>query len=704
MLKKVFCRLKRDEYSRSNLIREITLATKNRNSENHPFIAAVLNDKMDNYLKKLEKLIENIESSLEGNVIKAAEQNVMQKVDEIRGFVSRLSSTEFSFDVERVRRELIDIEHYIREQLHAYLERQRNVFTENVGSAFSAHFDDGIGLIGDIESKLKVERNLGWAENRLRKKYGKDSVEGSRSAEDDLLKMIKTYKDDFRVLFQALFDAQKEEHNLVLQLDYFIRFVREAKLDYHAKKTKQVQRYHLTRLTGLRERLRAHIVQNRNTMAELRSFEINMTDTLEKSKSITTQPFDVNGLNGKRYYINRSNKGILLLGGNSTSYRQYEPIIYRLVYDGYEVFTVDLPYHGESANVRRKIGFMSRCVYDAVMLMRNEEIVHIGFVGQSLGAIVGLHALIGYDEALEGYLMNTATELLDKMKVKFKKEKRWVNLARHLERNEKLTEEDVELIRDIIRLNDMYNDYKENIVQALERTRFNKLEGKTSAVGLIDAMVILGPPFSIQGANIVPPKLIGVPRFVKWCLHILVNLPMYYNTNFKKDLVPYTDLKLSRKEIVMGFLRIPYSGFARFIKYLLDVPNPFEVMQIINFYATAGKDGEDVFFKYMRDKFIKRIPKFFIYGEKDEYLKVRKSRALVQQAYNMYLGPNSPQPKELPNVAHHFEASVVPLFGFDKRGRKARPAYIQDDIIHFFRQYLGEASRVRISNQDKFSL
>src|SRR3989344_2081327 len=701
--------LARDEFSKSQIVKQITAIMVNRDSDHHALISAAMNDRLDTYLGKLEELLDRIETMLAGTIARAAEHNIIHKIDEVRKFVSSLAEIEFTFDVERLRQSLIKLDSLIQTLISNYHEKENRLYSQG---NIQTHFVQNVGdanfiAILDMEKILRRERKYTLSESERmnlaltdgwRTFYGGLVVRDER----DLFRMIDVYNLDFRILFQALFDVQDEEFKLVYQLDYFIRLVKEGALDYHAEKTKQVARYHSTRLMKLRQRLKEHIAVNNTRTGKLDIFEESLRQVLQTSRSIRTQQFEVNGLIGRRYCLQKSNKGILLLGGNTASYRQYEPIIYRLVYDGYEVFTLDHPYHGLSADVREHMGFTSRSIYDAVRLMRQGGIVHVGLVGHSLGAIAALHALIGFDEAFEGYIINSCSSLLDTMRKMAGKERSLVNLNETLKKNRPLTEDDTTLLQEIERLYSHYEQFKINLYQSLQRTRF-KLEKGSSAVGIIDAMVLLAPPFSIQGAKLAPEFLIGrAPNSLVKCLfNIYINLSAYFNLHHKKDFVPYERPGFTSKDIEIVFLKIPFSDIADFMRYLRATPNPFEIMSMIDFFATRRKvHGHADFFGYLRDRFVKRVPKLFLYGKEDEYHWLTNSGSFIKTAYDMYLGPNSPPPKELPHIAHHLEAPVIPFLEFDKRGRKARVAYVQDEIIGFFMKHLGVA-RVRISTVDQ---
>src|SRR3989338_5667657 len=323
---------------------------------------------------------------------------------------------------------------------------------------------------------------------------------------------------------------------------------------------------------------------------------------------------------------------------------------------------------------------MSDYIYECIRFVRLKGTIEVGVVGHSIGAIAALFALGGYNGQLENYIIKVATKYIEKLKSSLSKIANNDIIAKEKNKFEQVEiNEILELFGDLEEEKRAYDDFKQQILEALKTTRFSNLK----IAGKIDAVVLLAPPESVQAARTFPPFAYKVtPEIAQVSFNLLQNLDRLLDNLFKKQIV--IDYKLppairsNLEKIRLGALEIKKSDYQDFLKYLKESVNPFDFTSLLDYFSKYP------FVKYYNYKYIKSTPKLFQYGTKDYILGPAIKEGTLESAYNIMMGETSfiiPYP----GISHIMMPRDI---GIRHRSYRASSPRIQNDMIVFLRKYL----------------
>jgi len=545
---------------------------------------------------------------------------------------------------------------------------------ERTLSALPHRYSPGVGHEGKFEKMEQLED------------YGADAI-----------RILRYYRREFEQLFKSLGDIQEQDLRNIKLIDHYLKLLEELKKDRRLKVEYDLNALH-KKLTDIKTKLKLYIRrdfrQDINANALFEQFS-NRIEQVEASL-VGIEKIPLQYPTGEVYYkkINGQlpKKGIVFVPGTSRDHKQYEPIIYRLVLEGYLVCAFDLPSQGTIGHLR--VGLISDYIYRCVMYVRSEGIVEVGVVAHSLGAMATICALGGYNEELENYIINVASKYIEKLKdeknsmiARLKK----LNLTdygdvkeieKKINTREIKIHQLVELFEERQEDEQAYLDFRTHIFTALKKTRFLR----KNLSGMIDAVVLLASPASIQSSKIMHKWAFKLsPENFQRFVNGLERFDRLGDLVFKRQLAIDYKLQSSSKKdldkLQYGTLQVKKSDWPDFLKYLQESPNPFDFMSLLDYFSKFPN-----FEKLYIDYLIRNVPKIFLFGTKDLIIGGSYRKGILEKAYHTMVGPTTTIHPPYPGVGHIM--AKMELGGLKKRGYMVTSPIIQRDIIVFLRTHL----------------
>ncbi|MBR9675564.1 hypothetical protein GOV05_00990 [Candidatus Woesearchaeota archaeon] len=303
-------------------------------------------------------------------------------------------------------------------------------------------------------------------------------------------------------------------------------------------------------------------------------------------------------IHGTTYVLegHNPNKAVLLVHGITGSRHCMAILARRLALYGYFCLSIDLPSH--HLNLRRlTVGEISESVMASInLLKKNYGMKRVGVIGHSLGAVGGLLSVASYNSEMESNLYkiwNEIIKLVQDLAVTLKKGDGIGYYTQQIEKR--------------------YDELKQIILKSLKRTVSNNL--------IADCYVFLAMPKDSKGA--VPGLKIlnklsekNVRRVIKYALH-KPQMKAFYKEGADKIVKDESsDEEYSKWQLFKT------KDAKEFINYLLNMKEPVDFLEFLE-DITKFKHKKDKisFFEYYQEKYLKKVPKLFIYGTKDLFLK-----------------------------------------------------------------------------------
>lgn len=467
--------------------------------------------------------------------------------------------------------------------------------------------------------------------------------------------LVENYENDLDDFLNIEIDIEIEQARKLHRIDHYIEFLRMVKnFDDLIKK-----------LNELKDRVKVWVYQDSIDAKKLVRYAKSLNygiDVLAKSKAseeadfrnkdrnIVVQNAPIGDMKGLLIYDKskpKPTRAVVILHGVFQSKETWVTLGKRLASLDFWVYTLDLTSHGES---REKIHLGRNCehVQTAVRYFRANGIRNVGVIGHSLGGISALFAICGYNVQVEKWFFQLETkiqELLDKSLEELQNNRVYTINERNWDMSKELSK--------------YYRGLKRVVLKGM-KTMYTG----NNSTGKIDAVVLLGTPISIQ--FVFPPV---AARFLKnrskkfhKRLGKLVNY--YFNYKYRKQEGPNAlQYKWVSKGNEVQMMSAVFEDIYYTYNYAETVKNPFDYMSFLNYICDSDKSKmiDNKFFIYYRN-IIKNVPKLFMYGLKDQWLKPLKKT-------------------NMPDLEKHYEDfSSEKLDEFGKRIKKVVVRH--PDIIH----------------------
>ncbi|MCB9358746.1 hypothetical protein H6503_02350 [Candidatus Woesearchaeota archaeon] len=432
------------------------------------------------------------------------------------------------------------------------------------------------------------------------------SLEQQKSILHEVRKLITQYKKDLNDFLCIETNIEIEEARKIHRIDHYVKFLR------HVKNFDNLVR----QLEELKKRAEQWVYQDSIDMKRLLQYSIkldygakqNELSQKEDIENVKVERINIGGVPALYIYhpeIN-TNRGIVFQHGITGNKENYITLAKRMVLQGYRNVSIDMTAHGEDRNNFR-LGKNSEYIHIAAAFLRSRGCSNIGVVGHSAGAASAIFAMSGYNSDVEERWFHQVTLLKE-----------------HLEHiNKKVISGTIDQykINEFIHLAESYQQLKQIIVEALDK--MYKSNSK------IDCAVLMAAPLRFQ--KVFPENMSRkLKQFGKGAIRKRIfRMIGYLGTKAAQQMEKknQTDPEMYHKynrgqgtdaQLKSWHMISIYDTF----DYIEKLNNPYDFISALIFLASKTKydDNKTSFFKYYYN-YIRKIPKFAMYGISDEVLK-----------------------------------------------------------------------------------
>jgi len=514
--------------------------------------------------------------------------------------------------------------------------------------------------------------------------------------EKNVKSLVKNYKNDIQDFLNVEIDIGIVEARKLHQIDHFITFLKMYG-DFNDLTKK---------LNKLKNKVSVWVYQDSIDAkklvryAKMLNYGINV---LEKSKASTEGDFPnivvqnapINDMYGLLFYDKtkpKPSRAVVLVHGVYQSKETFLTLGKRLASLDFWVYSIDFTSHGES---REKFHLGRSCehVQTAVRYFKLNGIKNVGVIGHSLGAVTALFAICGYNVKVENEFYEIEakiSKLLDYLLEEFKNNKFYTINRRNWLMSKELSE--------------YYTELKRLVLNALEVM----YKGNSK----IDAAVMLSAPITMQ--FIFPSFASRLLKGMSPKTHRKLGkfVDNFLNKKFIEQEGPNAQLyKNVAKGNEVQMMSAVFADVYYTYNYAETVKNPYDYMNILNYLCEKDKSNivDTRFFKYYKN-IIRKVPKLFIYGLKDQWLRPLGKKYYIFGKDNMpeleqhYEDFSSQEKDEFgkvvgkvvvryPDVIHALNKE-----GMDYQFETGKLPKMTYKIVTFLNRYLG-SGRVLISQE-----
>ena len=505
-----------------------------------------------------------------------------------------------------------------------------------------------------------------------------------------IYRLTKSYESDLDDFLTVEVDIDLEEARKLHRIDHYITFL---------KMIRRVGNFDgsIRQLESLKKQAADWIYQDTISAKQLERYAVKSFEygeqLLRTSKYTEDEHFpdirtrNINLLGVPAVYIinvkkPRPNRAVVLVHQAFGKKETMLTLGKRLASQDYIVVSIDLPQHGQSRDQFR-VGRNSEYVLTAVRFLRSNGIKNVGAIGHSLGSMAILFAICGYNLEIENRFYDITMRL----------DKTIEDIKKTLDKIKSQKYDKDQYDRAVYHATLLSKEYKE-----LKQIILYGLAEMFRTNSRIDAAVLLGSPLDVQsvfhpmGAFALKhfkfvPGMIKEPLFRK-----LTELG--YGIMEKKG-GKEIPAKLTEEKGSVQILSAVMPDLYDTFNYVQHVKNPYDYIYAINSLCDDVKNPDKFmgFIRYYRD-FIRKTPKLFIIGLKDQWVKppwkIRKSfDELLEELQEYYEKLGATEMVRMPNVVH-----ALNMEGKDFQFEAGKLPIITYKIVTFLNNYLGRGRLV----------
>lgn len=330
------------------------------------------------------------------------------------------------------------------------------------------------------------------------------------------------------------------------------------------------------------------------------------------------------------------NKAVIVLHGFLGDRGAMDLLCSRIAHQGYMACSFELPGHYLKEHMKPedefRVGLTCEYIYHAVEFVRKRyNVKRVAVIGHSIGAVASLFSLGYYNREIEDKiygLFDSYSSILEKLRS---------------DKSNPLIDE----------LESLYIQIKSLIFNALRWTRFE--------VGRIDAVIAISPPRKFQ-VDFSPSMARTILKFKR-----------LLGTRQKHP-------KTGKFAYKLGSFRT--YEIEKFVEYVINVKNPLDYMNLIEFFSNLAERGRMNLIKYYRIKYILDTPKLLLYGK---YLDIM-NRLIFPTQFREYEGVYSSWNMDI--KSYPFKGHWL-CHGFGAlKGKAATSSKVVTDIIKFLEEKL----------------
>ncbi len=533
---------------------------------------------------------------------------------------------------------------------------------------------------GKSVEEIRQEHQLSSEVDFLIKALGKIQDRRTYEQLEERLKLlVKTYEKDLEDFLNIEIDIEIEEARKLYRIDHYITFLKMVSgFDGLIKRLNELKA--AAQYWVYQDSIDAKKLVN---YAKALNYGLSILKASEAAKDenfpgIVVQNSPIEGIVSGLLIYNKDKpqptRAVVLV---HAVYKNKETLLTfgkKLAMLDFWVYSIDITSHGES---REKLHLGRSCEYVqiATRWFRLNGIRNVAVIGHSLGAVITLFALCGYNKRVENWFYGIMTRLIQRLNYIIEKSEQ----AKPEERNK--------VVYEMINQSKEYEVLKEVVVNAMKR-----MYGGQSR---IDAVVLLSAPLTTQFVfpTSVAKRLKRLPKNVHWLVG--KGVTKFLNWKFRRQEgkgTPVFEQVAKKGEVqVLGAV---YSDVYYTYNYAQTVKNPYDFIDLINSLCDKIQNPENPeqieFFRYYRE-LIRDVPKLFIYGLADRWLKPLKGNNMpdLEKHYENMSKEKRREIVRYPDVVHALNKE-----GKDLQFESGKLPKLTYKVVTFLNRYLGSGRRL----------
>jgi len=608
-------------------------------------------------------------------------------------------------------------------EMKSELDKFGNSLKGNIYAALRSQIRAGRRLKGEkpplgyILKKVKTDPYIDAEVLRRSYKIGETTAEEHRIyyRTQDLIERLKQNPNDklsetLRTFIQSLvndfernvedfvnieIDKSIQEARQLHRINHGITYLNSHTYSSNANKAKKIVPL-IDELNALKKRANKWVYQDSLNARQLQRYAVKSISygqkILESSEAVDDEHFPgivvkkwslYNQVTGIFIYDKnkpKPNRAIVLAHGAFQDKYNLETLGKRLATQGFWVYSLDLPTHGESKE-KISLGKSSEYILTTVRWFRANKINQVAVVGQSLGALATLFALSGYTTEMEKIVYK-------KMEAIIKNLDQIVKMIKKNVSNKKAGIK--KILTKMTLLREQYRSLKSEI--------FIRLKAMLTQHENINLAVMMASPKKIQ--IVLKPWQSILLKLTPGRIHRIA----YKGANklFNKW------MRDQEGQNAKGYQKLATNNEPQFMSaviadtyytynYAQKAKNPFDFINLLNFICDDpnNDDEETKFFRYYREHFVWNVPKLFLYGLADQKFKLLKKNNLPELEAH-YRDMGATELVRFPDLMHAMNKE-----GSDFQFESGQYPKITYKIVTFINDYLSRG-KMPIGPQAKF--
>ena len=521
--------------------------------------------------------------------------------------------------------------YYIRDDVNQFLKASKRLYHDKEPRGYYLTKIHGTGFLDRIGKRLgrKLEREE-MKETILESKIGEaiSAIPDNPSGKDieNLKKKIndlfRSYLKSFNMILRIEIDIDVEEARRLHKIEQYINFLKKI-----SQKDFQEQ---IQQLMVLRYRVNEWVKQDYGEASRLKimvdnvlNLEVNIKKIAEFTDDfshIMSWPLNIGTSHGTIYIdsLKHNNKGLVLFHGFLGNNFGLDLFAKRCANRGYTVLSLNLPLHHLDKSHFR-LGIASEYVLTGANYLRTKcKVSKVGVVAHSAGAASSMFAACNYNHKLELEIYWLVEKIIELIKDNEGIIKKYYN-----------KKEDVRTLdKTLAPFEEPYTKLKRDILESIKSGTLNNAK--------IDAFVFLAAP---RDMSTTLPGVDLLRRFSPVTVKKIFNI---VQGGFVKEMAregnPMNWQGNKEGYIIWQHFYLKFEDMHSFAKYLLNIKNPCDYMNLINYFASLPNEKENArFINYFRRKYIYDIPKLFMYGTLDMMVRPFFSeKGKLESVYSMF--------------------------------------------------------------------
>jgi pimeloyl-ACP methyl ester carboxylesterase len=341
-------------------------------------------------------------------------------------------------------------------------------------------------------------------------------------------------------------------------------------------------------------------------MSDWRELQRSMLEDLKANGPlpISEQRLQIGGVSCIMHVREGANplKAVVLVHGTFVNEEFSIPLAKNLAYFGYRCISIPMPGHGINSS-EFSMGLLAEQIGATVGVLRQYGCARVAAVGHSLGGVGILFALSGYSQRMERELFSAG-----------------VTFSKHADALATASVTHVNMEKAVENYVAAYTQLKSIILQAAQNQNINDQR--------INAVVLMGLPPDLKKALPGIGLLLPLKReTIKRITEAFVDLAMV--RTLRKEGLQFAETKSDSENVTLVAFKTSEPHL--FLEYWLHMKEPADFLELLEALVALRDNKQGTLIKYYLEKYVKSVPKLFIYARWDifslNFLSGRRHRA-----------------------------------------------------------------------------